>query len=333
MIIILSNWSISFQKKEENNMKKVLALVLALVMCLALVPVSAETAAPVKVGVLVPVMTHGWVSGITYQAEAYAKELEAAGKIEYRLTTSSNAEEMTAQIDEAIQWGAQLLVIAPQWTGMEVPVQNAIDQGVVVVAFDMDIDAQGVLKVTGDNESMGVAGAKFIVDKVGENATVIALPVPTSGSVSELRMAGFNKTIAEIAPGLNVIEYATKFTREDGLKDFADILAANPHIDAVYSLDDETSIGVLQAIEDSGRTDIKAITGGGGCQEYFQLIAENKEIAVSSSLYSPLMIRDCFDVGLAKVAGEDVPAVTVIPSQIVDASNVEEYLDPSNTIY
>ena len=126
-------------------MKKVLAMVLAMMLCLALIPAMAE-AAPVKVGVLVPVMTHGWVSGITYQAEAYAKELAEAGKIEYRLTTSSNAEEMTTQIDEAILWGAQILVIAPQWTGMEVPVQNAIDQGITVVAFDMDIDAgEGLL--------------------------------------------------------------------------------------------------------------------------------------------------------------------------------------------
>ena len=61
-------------------MKKVLALVVALLLCLGMVSAFAE--APVKVGVLVPVMTHGWVSGITYQAEAYAKELEAAGKIE-----------------------------------------------------------------------------------------------------------------------------------------------------------------------------------------------------------------------------------------------------------
>ena len=145
-------------------MKKLLALIVALALCLGMVSAIAEST-PVKVGVLVPVMTHGWVSGITYQAEAYAKELEAAGKIEYKLTTSSNAEEMTAQIDEAILWGAQVLVIAPQWTGMEVPVQNAIDQGLVVVAFDMDIDADGVLKVTGDNKSMGVAGAKFIVER------------------------------------------------------------------------------------------------------------------------------------------------------------------------
>ena len=312
-------------------MKKILALVLAAILCIGLV--SAVSAEAVKVGVLMPVMTHGWVSGITYQAEAYAKELAAAGTIEYRLTTSSNAEEMPAQIDEAIAWGAQALVIAPQWTGMEVPVQTAIDQGITVVAFDMDIDADGIYKVTGDNKSMGVAGAKFIVDKVGDKATVIALPVPTSGSVSELRMAGFNETIAEIAPELNVIEYATKFTREDGLKDFADILSANPQIDAVYSLDDETSIGVLQAIADAGRTDIKAITGGGGCQEYFHLIEENKDIAVSSSLYSPLMVRDCFDVALAVIGGETVEPVKVIPSAIVDASNVADYLDPNNTIY
>ena len=161
-------------------MKKAIALVLALMLCISLVPAVAETAAPVKVGVLVPVMTHGWVSGITYQADAYAKQLKAEGKIDYRLTTSSNAEEMTTQIEEAILWGAEILVIAPQWTGMEAPVQDAIDRGKIVVAFDMDIDAEGILKVTGDNKSMGVAGAKFIVDKVGPTATVIALPVPTS---------------------------------------------------------------------------------------------------------------------------------------------------------
>ena len=233
-----------------------------------------------------------------------------------------------------ILWGAQALVIAPQWEGMEVPVQNAIAQGIVCVAFDMDIAAEGIYKVTGDNESMGVAGAKYIVEKIGTEGLVVAMPVPTAGSVNELRMKGFTDTIKEIAPEMNVIEYATAFTREDGLKDFTDILAANKQIDAVYSLDDETSIGVLQAIEDAGRTDIKVITGGGGCQEYFNIIKEKAdEIHACSALYSPLMIKDCLDVALSVLGGETVDAVKVIPSQIVDATNVDEYIDPSNTIY
>ena len=314
-------------------MKKLFAIVLALVLCLGMFATASAEGA-VKVGVLVPVMTHGWVSGITYYAQQYAEKLAAEGTIEYQTYICTNAEDMTTQMDEAILWGAQALVIAPQWTGMEVPVQNAIDQGIVCVAFDMDIAAEGIYKVTGDNESMGVGGAKYIVDKIGTEGTVVAMPVPSAGSVSELRMKGFKETMAEIAPNVKIIEYANAaFTAEEGLKVMADALMANETIDAVFSLDDESSIGYLQAIADAGRTDVKAITGGGGCQKYFNIINETKDIAACSALYSPMMIEDCFDVAIAVVKGETAEAVTVIPSQIVDAANVAEYLDANNTIY
>ena len=111
-------------------MKKLLAIVLALALCLGMVTMATAETTKYKIGVLVPAVTHGWVGGITYNAEQYCKELEAAGTIEYKLLTSSNAEEMTAQFDEVILWGAQAIVVAPQWTGMEVAAQNAIDQGI-----------------------------------------------------------------------------------------------------------------------------------------------------------------------------------------------------------
>ena len=180
---------------------------------------------------------------------------------------------------------------------------------------------------------MGVESAKYIVERVPADGTVIALPVPTSGSVSELRMAGFNDTIKEIAPNLTVLEYASAFTRDAGLADMADILVKNAKVDAVFSLDDETSIGALQAIADAGRTDIKAITGGGGCQDYFNIIATTEGIDACSALYSPLMVKDCVDVALAVLAGETVEAVKVISTTIVDKANVNEYLDPNNTVY
>ena len=314
-------------------MKKILAIVVALVLCLGMV--SLAQAEAVKIGVLVPAVTHGWVGGITYNAEQYCKELEAAGTIEYKLYTSSNAEEMTTQIDEAMLWGAQALVIAPQWTGMEVAAQAAIDAGITVVAFDMDIPAEGIYKVTGDNESMGVAGAKYIVEKIGTEGTVVALPVPTSGSVSELRMKGFTETMAQIAPNVQIIEYATAFTREDGLKDMADILTANAKIDAVFSLDDETSIGSIQAITEAGRTDIKAITGGGGCQEYFRMIADEKyaDLGPASALYSPSMVQDAIKTAIDLMNGGTAESVVVIPTTIVSAENVADFLDPNNTVY
>lgn len=283
-----------------------------------------------KIGVLAPPVTHGWVSGVTYYAEKRCKELEADGEIEYKLITCDNAEAMTTGIDDLRTWGAQAVVAYPQWTGMEVPIQGLIDEGIKVVNFDIEIDCDGIYRVSGDNEDMGRQSAQYIVDKIGETGTVIMLNVPSSGSVSELRQKGFEEKLAEIAPNMTVETFATKFTREDGQKDFADILAKFDKIDAVFSMDDETSIGVLNAIKEAGRTDIKVVTGGGGCQEYFKMMPENEDIYIQSALYSPAMVEDAVDNALALLKGESVEEVKIIPTTIVDRDNCADYLDESS---
>jgi ribose transport system substrate-binding protein len=353
------------QIQEETHMKKVLSIVLALaLLCVTFAAcagngtsstssaseessaVSSESSAEsessasseeststekTKIGILAPAVTHGWVAGVAYYAEQRCKEL--SDTVDYKLYTSNNAEEMTSQIDDLKSWGAEAIVAFPQWEGMEVPIQEAIDDGIVVVNFDIEIAADGVYRVSGDNESMGVEGAKYIVDKIGTTGKVVVLDVPTSGSVAELRKKGFLDTMKEIAPDMEIVEYATKFTREDGQADFADILTSNDHIDAVYSMDDETSIGVLQAISEANRDDIKVITGGGGCQEYFNMMKENENIWIESSLYSPLMVKDAVDMALDVLAGKDVEPVKIISTTVVDRDNVDEYLDPENTVY
>ncbi len=325
----------------KKSVVTILSLVLIGVMVLsACTPAPAAPAAPeveepvapaaekFKIGILAPAVTHGWVAAVAYNAEQRAKEL--ADEVEYKLYTSTNAEEMTTQLDDLLTWGAQAVVAFPQWVGMEVPIQEAIDKGVVVVNFDISIDADGVYRLSGDNKDMGVQGAKYIVDKIGTEGTVIMLEVPTSGSVSELRKAGFVETLAEIAPDLEVISYATQFTREDGLADMADILTSHDKIDAVYSMDDETSIGALQAIREANRTDIKVITGGGGMQEYFRMMPENQDIWIQSALYSPAMVRDAFNMALSILKGETVEPVVILPTTIVDRDNYQDFLDENS---
>ena len=277
---------------------------------------------------LAPAVTHGWVAGVAYCAEQRCIAL--GDEIEYRLLTSNNAEEMTTQIDDLMLWGADAIVAYPQWTGMEVPIQNAIDSGIPVVNFDIEIACDGIYRVAGDNYDMGVQGANYIVDKIGTEGTVVILDVPSSGSVAALRKAGFLDTIAEIAPNMNLLTYATQFTREAGLTDMADILTANPQIDAVFSMDDETSIGAIQAIEEAGRTDVKVITGGGGAQEYFNMMPEYTDLWVASALYSPTMVEDAVDMAVALAKGETVDHEVIIPTTIVDRDNYQEFLDPTS---
>lgn len=286
---------------------------------------SAKSGKKYKVGILAPAVTHGWVAAVAYHAEARAKEL--SDKIEYQIHTSSNASEMTSQLDDLKTWGAEVIVAFPQWEGMEVPIQQAMDEGIKIVNFDVVIDVDGVYRVAGDNYDMGVQGAKYITEKIGTEGNVVVLEVPSSGSVSELRTAGFMDTIAEIAPDMNIQKYATEFTREDGLADFGDILTSLDQIDAVYSIDDETSIGVLQAIDEAGRDDIKVVTGGGGMQEYFKMMPENEDIWIQSALYSPAMVKDAVDAAIKILDGEEVEEEIVIPTTVVDRDNYEDFLD------
>ena len=313
-------------------MKKILAMLVALTMLVAGLGISAiaeEEAAPdYKVGILAPAVTHGWVAAVAYYAEQRCQELG----LDYSVATSNNAEEMTTQLSDMMVWGANAIVAFPQWEGMEDPIQEAVDAGVIVVNFDIDIAVDGVYKVTGDNYGMGVAGAEYIVDKIGTEGTVVALTVPTSGSVNDLRMQGFTEKMAEIAPNMVIKEYATEFTREAGLADMADILTAETQIDAVYSMDDETSIGALQAIDEAGRTDIKVITGGGGCQESFNMMPEYENIWVQSALYSPARVEDAVDMAVALLNGEEVESPLIVPTAVVDRENYTEYLD-ENTPY
>ncbi|MEF2838394.1 MAG: substrate-binding domain-containing protein [Oscillospiraceae bacterium] len=339
-------------------MKKLIALLLVLAMALSLVACGAKEEAPaateapaaeaapeaapapeapaapeIKVGIAAPDVTHGWVAGVAYYAEKYCQD----NGLEYKVHTSADAAEMQAGLQDLVAWGATVIVSFPQWAGMETAMQEIIDMGIPVVNFDVDVACEGIYKVTGDNYDMGYQSAKYIVEKAGEAAHIAVLDVPSSGSVCELRKQGFYDYLAEINYDTsNIQEFQLEsFARDDGLKNAADILEKMPQVDAFYSMDDETSIGTIQAMNDAGRTEIKAITGGGGCQEYFQIIAseEGKAIGAASALYSPAMIQDAIKVAIKLMNGEEAEPVIVIPTTIVSADNVAEHLDPSNNVY
>ena len=328
-------------------MKKVLALILALVMALSLVACGGgdttndqptdqdnNTEKTVKVGIAAPDVTHGWVAGVAYYAEKYCKD----NNLEYKITTSSDAAEMASALNDLVAWGATVIVSWPQWSGMETAMQEIIDSGIPVVNFDVDVDCTGIYKVTGDNYDMGYQSAKYIVEKAGEAANIVVLDVPSSGSVCELRKQGFYAYLDEISyDKSNIKEYQlNSFAAADAQSAMADILEANPKIDAIFSMDDETSIGTLNTLVEAGRTDVKAITGGGGCQAYFKMIADEAYATYgpASALYSPNMVEDAIETAIKLMNGETgIEPVVVIPTTIVSAENVADYLDENNTVY
>ena len=312
-------------------MKKVLSLVLALLMALSMMAfASAENDKP-YIGILAPTNTHGWVGGVAYYAQKAADEND----IEYEFLTSDNAEEMSSQIEQLISLGVDAIVVWPQFTGVETAAEMALEKGIVIYNFDIIINvdekyADKMYILTGDNHGIGYEGARYITEKLGGEGKVLVLCKPSSGNVNEDRVGGFYDYLNEFSPDIEVIgEVATDFVRATALNDMTYALTAYDQIDAVFSLDDETSIGALQAIAEAGREDVKVITGGGGCQEYFNMMPDEKyqNIWVSSATYSPNMIVNCIENVIKVLKGEEVDHLVVMPTNIVDRENVESFFD------
>ena len=184
-------------------MKKILTVLVVLAMVLSMCGMTAVAEGQHKIGILAPATTHGWVGGVTYFAQQAADSLD----IEYTLLTSSDADEMSSQIEQLIQLGVEAIVVWPQFTGIETAAEMALEQGIKIYNFDMIINvdekyADDMYVLTGDNYGMGVAGAQYIVDKIGTEGKVLVMDVPGSGNVAADRKAGFMDTMAEIAPDM-----------------------------------------------------------------------------------------------------------------------------------
>ncbi len=314
--------------------KKIIAFIIVAVMSALLIcGCNAGKDDTIKIGIAAPDVTHGWVAGAAYYAEKYCKE----NNIKFKITTASDAAEMTANLNDLVTWGADAIVTWPQWSGMEDSVADIIAQGIPVVSFDIDIACDGVYKVTGNNYDMGYQSAKYIVNLVGDGAVIAVFDVPSAGSVSELRKAGFYAYLDEINyDKSNMFEISeTAFGRENGLADMTDVLTSHDKIDAVFSMDDENSIGILQACVEAGRTDIKAITGGGGMQEYFRMIKDEKNASygLASALYSPQMVQEAIKTAIDLCEGKTSEKEIVIDTSIVTKDNVDNYLDDNNKVY
>lgn len=277
------------------------------------------------VGISVPNNPTGWVAGVQWIAKNTADELG----LNYRLVASENVNDQANKIDELIQMGCEYIVLFPDNDELAVAAQKVMDAGITLINFDRTLgDVKPDYYVAGDNPGMGVAGGEYIVDKLGEaGGDVVIMNIPSYGAIFTERVDGF-KSVADKNPQLKILgEYASENgAPETVLSVMSDVLTKHPKIDAIYSSDDEMSIGILQAIKEAGRTDIKVITGGGGAQSYFKLMDENPDIWVSSQTYAPYMMADAVKIADKLIKGEKVEQTTIIPTTNVDRENYKQYM-------
>jgi ribose transport system substrate-binding protein len=248
----------------------------------------------VTIAVSIPAATHGWTGGVVYHAEQAEKEIEAAfPHIDVIVKTSPSA---TAQVSalEDLSASQQLdaLVILP-FTSEELtgPVEQVKANGTFIAVVDRGLTDQAIqdLYVAGDNIAVGANTAKWMAEKLGNEGKIVVLRgIPTV--IDDERIQGFTDVMKDTNIEILDIQYAN-WNQDEAFKLMQDYLAKYPQIDAVWANDDDMLLGVLEAVKQSGRTDIKYALGGNGMKDVIKMVMDENPMTPISTPYSPSMIK------------------------------------------
>jgi ribose transport system substrate-binding protein len=290
----------------------------------------------VTLGVSIPTATHSFTAGIVWWSNQAKKDLEKAHPdLKVIVKTSSGAPQQANQLQDLLTVNRiNALVIMPfESASLTQPVMQLKKKGVYVTVVDRgltDTRAQDAY-VAGDNKAFGRLAAQYLAKTLDGKGDIVALRgIPTT--LDNERMNAFTDVIKK-HPGIKVLDakYAN-WNRDDAFKVMQDYLTRFKHIDAVWAADDDMAVGVLKAIKQSGRTDIKEVFGGAGAKGMVKMIMDGSNPLIKADVsYSPKFIYDAIKLTAeARLKGEQLPANTIIPSVLITKQNAKEFYFPDS---
>lgn len=303
---------------------------------LATILVAAPALAQEKktIAVSIPAATHGWTGGVVYHAQKAAEEINAAfPNIEVTVKTSPSAAAQVSALEDLTASGnLNALVILPfssdELTG---PVQSVADAGTFITVVDRGLTDPEIqdLYVAGDNIAVGSTTAKFLVDNLGGKGDVVVLRgIPTV--IDDERIQGFQEGLEGSDIKILDIQYAN-WNSDEAFSLMQDYLAKYPHIDAVWANDDDMLLGVLEAVDNAGRKDIKYALGGNGMKQVIEMVKEKNERTPISTPYPPSMIKSAIYMTAAQFNGQaPMRGSFLLGAPLITPENADQFYFPNS---
>ena len=311
-------------------------LALTAVALAALVSVPSFAAEKVVLGVAIPAATHGFTGGIVFWANQAKKDLEKAHPdLQVIVKTASGAPEQANQLQDLTTVNKiNALVIFPfESASLTKPVAQVKSKGVYVTVVDRgltDTSAQDAY-ISGDNTAFGKIPAEYLAKAMGGKGNLVALR-GIATTLDNERMDAFNSVLKNY-PDMKLLDakYAN-WNRDDAFKVMQDYLTRFKQIDAVWAADDDMMIGVLKAIDQAKRTDIKIVFGGAGAKGMIKTLIDGTDPRIQANVsYSPKFIYDAIKLTAeARLKGEMLPATYIIPSVLITKANAAQFYFPNS---
>ncbi len=251
---------------------------------------------------------------------------EAATAAGYKLIVTAGEFDVARQKDqlnEFIVRKVDAIIVAPcDSKSIGTAIKSANDAGIPVFTADIACLAEGVKVVShvaSDNVAGGALAARALAEALGGNGTVAIIDHPEVESVIQ-RVKGFEDELAK-HPGIKIVAKLSGH----GMKDQAfrateDVIQANPNLDAIFGINDDSALGALAAAEKAGKADRIKIVGFDAVPEARQAIKDGKIHA--DVIQQPRIIgQKTVEAVKAYMSGVSVEPVILVPCDLYSHAN------------
>lgn len=281
----------------------------------------------VTIGVSIPAADHGWTGGVVFHAEREAKLLEKAHPgLKIIVKTSPNGADQANALEDLTTQGIDALVTLPHNSDeLTDPIRSVKDEGIFITVVDRALSDNTIadLYVAGNNYDLGRVAGEYMKENLDKADIVVIRGLPIV--IDEERQKGFNEAIK--GSGINVLDRQYgNWSRDDAFKVMQDFLTKYKKIDAVWCQDDDMAVGVLEAIKQAGRDDIKMVIGGAGMKDMIKRVQDGDAMVPVDVLYPPSMVATAMDLTVAHFYDQvPVRGSFILDATLVTKDNAEEY--------
>ena len=318
-------------------MKYLAALLLALCVTVGYT----QAADTLRVGVSMPSATHGWMANANYWAnKAKADWATWDANVQIDLKFSANSNQQASDIEDLVTTNVDALVVFPHDTSVTNVVEAAFNKGIYVVVLDRGVSKEGIydIYITGDDYNYARKGMQHLIESLGGQGNIIMI----GGSPSPIDTIRNNaaKEIAAEYPGIKILDLQPgDWNRQKTLAVMENMLQKYPKIDGVFTCDDDMALGAIQAYRESGRSDIKAVMGGGALKNVVKEIMDDSNPLIKADCtYPPSVIATATSYAILGARGEKLnpyiyqiramPSRIIVPAELITKENAAEFYNP-----
>lgn len=354
-------------KKERKDLKKFLAVLLALCMVMTGTACAGSTgaqssdqpastdAAPasqdsgdvsetpsaeptadgegLKVALSNSILTNAWRIQMIKIFETYCAQLQEQGVVSSYYATSSG-DDAQAQINEIRNLIAEeydIILVDCASSALAPVLEEAAEQGITVVTFDNIVETETTYSIAVDGTAFATNQAKWLCEQIGGSGNILLVRGKAGAHDDTVRCEAYEAVLAQY-PDVKVVGDGY------GNWDFGttaqlmnDLLAANEgtKIDGVLQ-QGMGEVAIVDALVQYGYDPAEVAITGEWTNGFFRVTKENSLNAFITGVPSYLSAM-ALDVALAVKGGEEVERNQLLDPPFIPAEDVDKWYQPSQS--